>query len=89
MLFQRFSNLKAVSVNIHHWKRKNSESMLREGFISAVHFQMPLRQQCTAAKLAVSLLQSQHEMREKGKSLQERLKECSEVYYNLLVVLLL
>lgn len=44
---------------------------------------MPLRQQRTAAKLAVSLLQSQHEMSEKGKSLQERIKECSELYYSI------
>lgn len=54
--------------------------MLQEGFISAVHFQMPLRQQCSVTKLAVSLLQFQHEMYEKGKSLQKRVKECLEVY---------
>lgn len=62
MLFQCFSNLKAISVNIHHCLRKteNSERLLREGFISAVHFQMSLRQQCTVSKLAVSLLQFQN-----------------------------
>lgn len=82
MLLQHFSNLKAVTVNIHHClrKTKNSEGMLQEGFISAVHFQMPLRQQCSVAKLAVSLLQFQHEMHEKGKSLQRRIKEYSEVH---------
>lgn len=70
-----------MSVNIHHClrKMKNSESMLQEGFISAVHFQMPFRQGCTVAKLAVSLLQFQHEMHEKGKLLWKRIKECSEV----------
>lgn len=62
MLFQHFSNLKAISVNIHHClrKTKNSEGLLGEGFISAVHFQMPLRQQCTVSKLAVSPLQFQN-----------------------------
>ena len=82
MLFQHFSDLKAMSVNVHHClrKTKNSESMLQEGFISAVRFQMPLRQPCTVAKLAVLLLRFQHEKHEKGKSLSKRLKECSEVY---------
>lgn len=62
MCFLRFSNLKAMSVNIHHClrKTKNSERLLGEGFISAVHFQMPLGQQCTVSKLAVSLLQLQN-----------------------------
>lgn len=62
MLFQCFSNLKAMSVNIHHClrKTKNSERLLGEGFISAVHFQMPSRQQCTVAEMAVSLLQFQN-----------------------------
>lgn len=41
---------------------------------------MPLRQQCTVGKLAVSLLQFKHEMHEKGESLQRRIKECSEAY---------
>lgn len=41
---------------------------------------MPLRQQCTVGKLAVLLLQLKHEMREKGESLQSRIKECSEAY---------
>lgn len=92
MHFQRFSNLKTISVNIHHRlrKTKNSEGLLEEGFISAVHFQMPLRQQCTLPKLAVSLLQFQNvKHMKKENHCRKGLRNAQKDMYNSPVVLLL
>lgn len=92
MLFQCFSNLTAMSVNIHHSlkKTKNPERLLGEGFISAVHFQMPLRQQCTVSKLAVSLLQFQNMKHMKKENyFRKELRNVQKNMYNSPVVLVL
>lgn len=92
MLFQRFSDLKAMSVNIHHClrKTKNSGSLLGEGFISAVHFQLPLRQQCAVPKPAVSLFQFQNmKHMKKENHFRKELRNVQKNMYNSPVVLLL
>lgn len=83
MLFQCFSNLKAISVNIHHCLRKteNSERLLREGIYFSCSFPNVFKttMYCIKAGCFTTSI-SKYETHEKGKSLQKRIKKCSEEY---------